>query len=55
LLANLLSGNVAIDTAASVIPHYGSVFNDLWLFHMYSKRQCSTALKKPYLTAAASS
>jgi hypothetical protein len=34
--------------AASVSPEHISVCNDLWLFRMYSKRQCSTAIMKPY-------
>jgi hypothetical protein len=34
--------------AASVSLEHGSVFDDLWLFRTYSKRQCSTALTKLY-------
>jgi hypothetical protein len=43
----MLSGTAA----ASVSPEHGSVCNGLWLFRMYSKRQCSTAITKPYFAA----
>jgi hypothetical protein len=38
-------------TAASVSPEQCSVFSNLWLFRVYTERQCLAAITKPYFAA----